>query len=88
MNLGIQLQIMNEPNAFAMLLPLLLLGILFAIPAGLLAQSKGKNVGLWVVLALIPIVNLPSMWYFIGAPDKRIEEKLDLLLKRTGDMAT
>lgn len=70
----------DQVNLFFSFVPLLTLGALMAIPAGLLARDKGRNVGLWVVLALIPIVNFACLWYFVGTPDKRVERKLDQLL--------
>jgi len=69
-----------QPNLFLSLVPLLTLGMLMAIPAGLLAREKDRNVVLWVILALIPVVNFACIWYFMGTPDRRVAQKLDQLL--------
>lgn len=62
------------------LLPIMILALVMAVPAALLAREKGRNVALWVILALIPIVNVAAIWYFVGTPDRRVSEKLDRLL--------
>ncbi len=72
-----------QVNFFAFL-PTLILSLVMAIPAGLLARDKGRNVFLWVVLAVIPLVNFAAILYFIGTPDRRVNEKLGRLLQRSG----
>lgn len=47
----------SEGNVLVQLLPLLLLGIPFAIGNGYLASRLGQNVVVWVVLSLIPLLN-------------------------------
>ena len=44
-------------------------------------QEKGKNVVLWTILACIPIVNFIILWYIVGTPNKRLEDKLDKILE-------
>jgi hypothetical protein len=61
--------------------PLILISILIAIPARLLAKDKGRNVSLWTVLGLIPLVNWFCMPFFIGASNLRLEKKIDALLE-------
>ena len=71
------------------LLGLIFPGILWlmtGIAAYLLAKDKGRNVVLWTILGLVPIINFGAIMFFIGASNRRLEEKLDKLLKekRTG----
>jgi hypothetical protein len=44
-------------EVFAELVPLLLIGIPFAIGNGYLASRLGRNAFVWVVLSLVPLVN-------------------------------
>jgi len=55
----------------------------FGIAAYLLAREKGRNVPLWTVLGLLPVINFISMAFFIGAKDLNLDRKLDELLKAT-----
>jgi hypothetical protein len=70
----------NDPNMLITFLPLILMSLLMAIPAHLLAKEKGRNVALWTVLALVPIVNFACFWYFIGASNLKLERKIDDLI--------
>ncbi len=70
-----------QPNPALSLLPLLLISIPVAIMAYVLAKEKGKNVPLWTVLSCIPLVNIFTLWYLVGTPSKKIEEKLDKILE-------
>lgn len=47
---------------------------------GALAKDKGRNVPLWTVLGFIPLVNMVCIAYFIGASNRRVEEKVDTIL--------
>ena len=67
-------------NMFVTFLPLLLMSLLMAIPANLIAREKGRNVALWTVLALVPLVNFACFWYFIGASNLKLERKMDELI--------
>ena len=62
--------------------PLLFFSLVVPIPAYLLAKDKGRNVGLWTVLGLIPLVNYICMLYFVGASNSRLEKKIDSLLNQ------
>lgn len=67
---------MLDMSTFRFILVLLLM----FVPAGLsyfLAKHKGRNVGLWTVLGLIPFLNLAFLLYFILATNLRQEAKLD-----------
>jgi hypothetical protein len=48
-----------------------------AVLSYFLAKHKGRNVGLWTVLGLIPFLNLVLLLYFILAMNLRSEAKLD-----------
>jgi hypothetical protein len=69
-------------NGLIAFLPLVIISIFIAIPAYLLAKEKGRNVRLWTVLGLIPMVNFICMWFFVGAVNLRLEKKIDALLER------
>lgn len=62
-------------------LPLGVLSIAVAVIACLLARDKGRNVVLWTVLGVIPVVNFVCIWFFVGASNLRLERKLDRLLE-------
>jgi hypothetical protein len=72
----------NNPSTLLTFLPLVLISLFMAIPAHLLAKEKGRNVMKWTILALIPIVNIPCFWFFIGAANLKIEKKIDYLIAR------
>ena len=67
--------------------PLIILSIGMSISAGLLAKDKGRNIVLWVVLALIPVVNFWCMPYIIGASNLRLEKKLDSIMVKLNKSA-
>lgn len=72
----------STPNMFLTFLPLIFMSLLMAIPAHLLAKEKGRNVALWTVLALVPIVNFACIWFFIGASNLKLERKIDDLIQQ------
>lgn len=78
----------TTPNTLATFLPLIFMSLLMAIPAHMLAKEKGRNVTLWTVLALIPVVNFACVWFFIGAANLRLERKIDALLEAAGKTET
>ncbi|MDP6616273.1 MAG: hypothetical protein QF790_03795 [Gammaproteobacteria bacterium] len=47
----------------------------------MLAKEKGRNATKWVILAIIPIVNLWMLLYAIAATNLKLERKIDALLK-------
>lgn len=71
----------TAPDPLLSFLPLIIMSTLFAIPAYVLAKEKGRNPWKWVILSLIPIVNMACIWYFVGTPSTRLENKIDTLLK-------
>ncbi|MBB5205110.1 hypothetical protein HNQ51_002429 [Inhella inkyongensis] len=52
------------------------------IVSHLLAKDKGRNVSLWTILGLIPLVNYFCILYFMGASNLRLEKKVDYLLRQ------
>ena len=58
----------SAPNMLMTFIPLILMTLMMAIPAHLLAKDRGRNTALWTVLALVPVVNIACIWYFVGAP--------------------
>ena len=72
----------TNPSMFAAFLPLIFMSLLIAVSAHLLAKDKGRNVALWTILALIPIVNFACIWYFVGASNLKLERKIDALMER------
>ncbi len=67
-------------TAFLSLLPISILSVACAIVANLLAREKGRSVGVWTVLGLIPIINFVCLYYFMGAANLCLEKKLDRIL--------
>ena len=68
--------------------PLMVMSVSIAVSAHLLAKDKGRNVPLWTILALIPLVNFVCMLFFIGASNLRLEKKLDALLDQNRNVAS
>lgn len=75
---------MTETPAIVQFVPFLVLSALIGIVAHLLAKEKGRNIALWTVLGLIPLVNFVCLPFFIGAANLRLERKVDQLLKERG----
>ncbi len=69
----------NDPIV-SIFLPIIIMFI-FSLVAHMLAKEKGRNVLLWTILGFIPVVNIFCMWFFVGAANLRLEEKIDRLLK-------
>ena len=62
------------------LIPLSIMIIPFVLICHRLAKEKGKNVTLWTVLGIIPLVNFYAMVYLVGSVNTILEEKLDRVL--------
>ena len=74
----------SSPDPLAsFILPIIVLFI-FGIVAHMLAKEKGRNVTLWTVLGLIPVVNIFCMWFFVGAANLRLKKKIDQLSNESG----
>ena len=65
------------------LLPLLIISIILGFVANMLAKEKGRNVVKWTILGFIPIVNYFCIFFFIGAANLRLEDKVDQLLRNS-----
>lgn len=74
----------QQPDLLIQILPMLLMSMLTAPAAYLLAKDKGRNVLLWTILGVIPIINFCCIWYFSGASNLRLERKLDEIGRRLG----
>jgi hypothetical protein len=72
----------QEYDLLVQLIPMLVMSLGIPLVAYKLAREKGRNVALWTVLGAIPILNFICMWFFIGAANHRLEQKLDELNKR------
>ena len=68
-------------GGFGAFIPLLIMWIPFIFVCRRLAQEKHKNVALWTVLAIIPLVNwMVAIPYLLGSTNLVLEEKLDKAL--------
>jgi hypothetical protein len=72
----------HQESSLLSLLPLLLLSLCMGIASYLLAKDKGRNAVKWAILGSIPLVNIPCVWYFVGASNVRVERKIDDLIAR------
>lgn len=68
------------PALIGSILPLLIMLIPVIIAVNKLAKEKGKNVALWTFLACIPLINIVSIIYIVGATNSKLEEKIDRIL--------
>jgi len=75
------MQAAAQPPAFLSFIPLLFICCAIGYLANLLAKEKGRNVGLWTVLGLVPLVNFCCMFYFAGASNRLVEAKLNEILE-------
>lgn len=71
----------NHPNPLLTFLPLVIIIVPLVFIIRRLAIEKGKDVILWTVLACIPFVNFIILWYIVGTPNKRLEDKMDRILE-------
>ena len=61
-------------------LPLIIISIPIMFICRSLAKEKGKNVTLWTILGLIPVINFYSLLYLFGASSTILEGKIDKIL--------
>jgi hypothetical protein len=69
-----------ESHPTVSLITYLFLSAFIAVVANLLAREKGRNVALWTILGIVPVVNLWCLPFFVGAANLKLEKKLDELL--------
>lgn len=74
-------QTFNQPNPLLSFLPLVLIMVPLIFVIRKLAIEKGKDAVLWTILACIPFVNFIILWYIVGTPNKRLEDKIDKILE-------
>ncbi|MDI3465931.1 MAG: hypothetical protein OJF50_004752 [Nitrospira sp.] len=77
----------TPPSPLLMFLPLLIASMVIAAVANILARQKGGSVVAWTVLGAIPFVNFFLVWYFAGAVNLRLEDKLDRVIAGLGKAA-
>ena len=46
----------------------------------MLAKEKGKDITLWTVLSLIPLINFFVLLYLVGTPNTALDKKVDRIL--------
>jgi len=46
----------------------------------MLAKEKGKDITLWTVLSLIPVINFFVLLYLVGTPNTALDKKVDRIL--------
>ena len=76
-----------DPNAATInplfsFVPMIIMSLPMGLIAHFLAKEKGRNVTLWTILGIIPLVNFFIMWFFVGAANLKLERKLDALIER------
>ena len=69
----------NGPG-FAAFIPLLVMTLPLIFICHRLAKDKGKNVALYTILGIIPLVNYYILFYLVGTTNKAMEEKIDKVL--------
>lgn len=65
---------------FISLVPLILATIPIVVICHRLAKEKGKDVTLWTILGIIPLVNYFALFYLIGTVNAHLERKVDQVL--------
>ncbi|MDR1945889.1 MAG: hypothetical protein LBQ51_01810 [Desulfovibrio sp.] len=76
---------MNEsllPGLVA-LIPIIIMSIFCGIPIYIIAKPKGYTSLVAKFFIWCPLINLFSIWVFVGLPDKELHKKIDILLEQT-----
>jgi hypothetical protein len=66
----------SQPTPLLGFLPILLLSIPLALVLYFLAERKGQNAPLYLLIGLIPLVNWLATVYLVGAPDLVLHAKI------------
>ena len=61
-------------------LPMIIISIPIMFICRSIAKEKGKDVTLWTILGLIPVINIYSLFYLFGASSTILERKIDKIL--------
>jgi len=61
-------------------LPIIIISIPIMFISRSIAKGKGKDVTLWTILGLIPVINFYSLFYLFGASSTILERKIDKIL--------
>jgi hypothetical protein len=64
------------------LVSLALTSLAFGLVGHFLARDKGRNLWVWTILSLVPLLNIFCLAFLIGASSLRLERKLDAILAR------
>jgi hypothetical protein len=83
-SVGVKMETCTPPSPLLMFVPLLVASMVIATVANILARQKGRSVVAWTALGAIPFVNFLLAWYFAGAVNLRLEEKLDRIIASLG----
>lgn len=67
-------------EAIQQFLPLIIISIPIMFICRSIAKEKGKDVTLWTILALIPVINIYSLLYLFGTSSTILEGKIDKIL--------
>ena len=70
------------PNPVVQLIPLLMVSIIYGGIAFAIGRRKVENVAGWLVLCLIPIVNMFALLFLISKTDKSVLNELGELKAR------
>ena len=79
-------QTFNQSNPVLSFLPLIIIMVPLIFVIRKLAIEKGKDAILWTILACIPFVNFFILWYIVGTPNKRLEDKMDKILESLNEI--
>jgi hypothetical protein len=71
----------TNSSSLLSLVPFFTVSTILGVVAFRLAREKGRNVPLWTILGVLPLVNFACMCFFIGAANLRLERKIDELLE-------
>ena len=74
-------QTFNQSNPVLSFLPLIIIMVPLIFVIRRLAIEKDKDAILWTILACIAFVNFFILWYIVGTPNKRLEDKIDKILE-------
>jgi hypothetical protein len=67
-------------EAIQQFLPIIIISIPIMFICRSIAKEKGKDVTLWTILGLIPVINIYSLLYLFGASSTILEGKIDKIL--------
>lgn len=66
------------------LVSLIITSLAFGLVGYFLARDKGRNVLVWTIVTIIPLLNVFCLAFLVGASNLRMERKLDAILHAQG----